>query len=300
MAIINAFTVDVEDYYQVSAFERHVSRDQWDQYESRVEANTQRMLSMLDKHDVKATFFVLGWVGDRYPQLVREIHQAGHEIASHGYWHRLIYKQTPEEFRDDIRLSRQVLEDIIGERVFIYRAPSFSVTEKSYWAIEILIEEGFSIDSSIFPIYHDRYGIPGAKSFPNQINTSVGSLWEFPPSVVHFAGQNLPVSGGGYFRLFPLFWTIRCLKKLGNFTGQPFIFYVHPWEIDPDQPRLFKNASLKSRFRHYINLGNTLRKLDSLLSNFRFGTVSAVIRNYSTQQGVSGAIPSLAHEKANF
>ncbi|MGD0516979.1 MAG: XrtA system polysaccharide deacetylase [Thermoguttaceae bacterium] len=298
MVITNAFTVDVEDYYHVSAFERYVPRDNWDRYESRVVTNTRRMLGLLDRHNVKATFFILGWVGQHYPQLVREIHQAGHEIASHGYWHRLIYNQTPEEFRDDIRLSRKLLEDIIGERVFIYRAPSFSVTEQSRWAIEILIEEGYSIDSSIFPIYHDRYGIPGAKPFLHQIDTSVGSLWEFPPSIVRLAGQNLPVSGGGYFRLFPLFWTTWCLKYIGRTTGQPFIFYVHPWETDPEQPRLFKNASLKSRFRHYINLRTTLQKLDMLLPNFRFGTVSEVIGNYAAQQGLSDAIPQLAHKKA--
>jgi polysaccharide deacetylase family protein (PEP-CTERM system associated) len=298
MAIINAFTVDVEDYYQVSAFKRHVSRDQWDQYESRIEANTRRMLSLLSRHGVKGTFFVLGWVGSRYPQLVREIHQAGHEIASHGYWHRLIYNQTPKEFRADIRLSRKVLEDIIGVQVYIYRAPSFSVTERSRWALEILVEEGFSVDSSVFPIYHDRYGIPGEKPFLHQIATPVGSLWEFPPSVVRFAGQNLPVCGGGYFRLFPLFWTIRCLKIIGHSTGQPFIFYVHPWEIDPDQPRIFKNASLKSQFRHYINLNKTEQKLDKLLSKFRFGTVSEVVGNYTTQQGLSDAIPRMADEKA--
>jgi polysaccharide deacetylase family protein (PEP-CTERM system associated) len=298
MVIINAFTVDVEDYYQVSAFERHVSRDQWDQYESRVVASTRRMLDLLERHDVKATFFILGWVGEHYPQLVREIHQAGHEIASHGYWHRLIYNQTPEEFRDDIRLSREVLEDIIGERVFIYRAPSFSVTEQSRWALDILVEEGFSIDSSIFPIHHDRYGIPGAKPFLHQIDTSAGSLWEFPPSVVRFAGQNLPVSGGGYFRLFPLFWTAWCLKKIGNSAGQPFIFYVHPWEIDPEQPRCFKNASRKSRFRHYINLRKTQQKLDALLPKYRFGTVSEVIRNYSKQQGLTDDNPRFMVEKA--
>ena len=265
---INAFTVDVEDYYQVSAFEPHVSRDRWGDYESRVEANTRIMLGLLDRHNVKATFFILGWVGERYPQLVRDIHQAGHEIASHGYWHRLIYNQTPEEFRDDIRRSRQVLEDIIGERVFIYRAPSFSVTEQSRWALDILVEEGFSIDSSIFPIHHDRYGIPDAKSFPHEINTSAGSLWEFPPSVVRFAGHNLPVSGGGYFRLFPLLWTVWCLKRIENSTRQPFIFYVHPWEIDPGQPRCFKDALPRSQFRHYINLEKTEQKLDASFPHF--------------------------------
>jgi polysaccharide deacetylase family protein (PEP-CTERM system associated) len=297
MVIVNAFTIDVEDYYQVSGFEDFISRDRWAQYESRVASNTGRMLSLLDRHGVKATFFVLGWVGNRYPQLVRDIHKAGHEIASHGYWHRLIYNQTPDEFRNDIRLSRKVLEDIIGQRVFIYRAPSFSITKRSSWALEILVEEGFAIDSSIFPIYHDRYGIPGAKTFPHQINTSAGTIWEFPPSVVRFAGQNMPVSGGGYFRLFPLFWTMWCLKRIENSTGQPFIMYVHPWEIDPDQPR-FNNASRKSRFRHYFNLRTTMQKLNALLPKFRFGTVSEVIGNCSIRQGLSHAIPCLADEKA--
>ena len=297
MPITNAFTVDVEDYYQVSAFERHVSRDQWNLYESRVEANTRRMLCLLSRHGVKATFFVLGWVGQHYPRLVREIHQAGHEIASHGYWHHLIYNQTPDEFRNDIRLSRKVLEDIIGVGVYIYRAPSFSITERSRWALEILVEEGFFVDSSIFPIYHDRYGIPGAKPFLHQITTPAGSLWEFPPSIVRFAGQNLPVSGGGYFRLFPLFWTMWCLKHIGLSSGQPFIFYVHPWEIDPEQPR-FNNASRKSRFRHYINLRKTQQKLDAILPKFRFAPVSEVIREYAAQQGTSNASPHIANEKA--
>jgi polysaccharide deacetylase family protein (PEP-CTERM system associated) len=294
--MVNAFTIDVEDYYQVSAFERHVPRDRWQQYESRVEANTARILSLLARHDVRATFFVLGWVAERCPQLVRDIHQAGHEIASHGYWHRLIYNQTREEFRDDVRRSRQVLEDIVGDRVYIYRAPSFSIVQQSRWALEILVEEGFFIDSSIFPIHHDRYGIPGAKPYLHRIKTSAGSIWEFPPSVVRLAGQNVPVGGGGYFRLFPLGWTVWCLKRIERSTRRPFIFYVHPWETDPEQPR-FNQASLKSRFRHYINLRKTLEKLDTLLPKFRFGTVSEVVNNYAAHQGLSDAIPHLANEK---
>ena len=202
--IVNAFTVDVEDYFQVSAFEKHIPRDQWDRWESRVEANTHRMLQLLDRHGVKATFFVLGWLGERYPQLVRDIHSCGHEIGSHGYWHRLIYRQSPAEFRADLRRSRDVLQDAIGQPVTAHRAASFSITKQSLWALEILVEEGFLVDSSIFPVRHDRYGIPGAEPRLHRLTTTAGYLWEFPPSVVRFAGLNVPVGGGGYFRLYPL------------------------------------------------------------------------------------------------
>jgi polysaccharide deacetylase family protein (PEP-CTERM system associated) len=285
--IVNLFSVDVEDYFQVSAFERYVQRKDWDKFECRVVPNTHRMLRLLARHNVRGTFFVLGWIAEHYPQLVRDIQHDGHEIASHGYWHRLIYEQTPEQFRADLRQASDVIQNITGTAINAYRAPSFSITKQSLWALEILVEEGYSVDFSIFPIHHDRYGIPDAKPFPHQINATAGSLWELPPSIVRFAGQNLPVSGGGYFRLFPLFLTMRCLKKIGRSTGQPFIFYVHPWEIDPEQPRLFKNASLKSKFRHYINLHKTIQKLDALLPSFRFGTVSEVIRNCSAQQDSS-------------
>jgi polysaccharide deacetylase family protein (PEP-CTERM system associated) len=199
--ILNAITVDVEDYYQVSAFEKCVHRSEWGQYESRVVRNTHRILQLLDRHRVKATFFILGWVAKRAPQLVRDIHACGHEIGSHGYWHRLIYRQSPEEFRTDIRQSRGVLQDILGMPVLAYRAPSFSITAQSLWALQILVEEGFRVDSSVFPIHHDRYGIPGAKRTLHRMTTDVGPLWEFPPPVARLAGMNLPVGGGGYFRL---------------------------------------------------------------------------------------------------
>ncbi len=237
-AIVNAFTVDVEDYYMVSGFEKHISRDQWGEFESRVVPNTKRILRLLDAHDVKATFFVLGWVARHHPELVREIHAAGHEIGSHGYWHHLIYRQTPDEFRDDLRASRDVIEAAIDQRVEIYRAPSFSITEKSRWALDILTEEGFRIDSSIYPIHHDRYGIADAEPGLHQIATPTGPLWEFPPSVVSWKEVNLPVGGGGYFRLYPLPLTIRWLRQINRDGQRPFVFYVHPWEIDPDQPRI--------------------------------------------------------------
>jgi polysaccharide deacetylase family protein (PEP-CTERM system associated) len=274
--ILNAFSVDVEDYFQVSAFEKHVRRDQWDRWESRVEANTHRILRLLDQHGVKATFFLLGWIGERYPQLVRDIHACGHEIGSHGYWHRLIYEQTPAEFRADLRRSRDVLEDTIGQRVTAHRAASFSITEKSLWALEILVEEGFLVDSSIFPIRHDRYGIPGAEPRLHRMTTPAGPLWEFPPSVARFAGLNVPVSGGGYFRLYPLRLTLRLLRRINRREGQPFVFYLHPWEVDPGQPRMHA-ASRTSRFRHYVNLGRNERKLDRLLRHFRFGRLCDVV-----------------------
>jgi len=276
MQILNAFTVDVEDYYQVSAFEKHVRRDQWDHWESRVEANTRRMLALLDRHNVKCTFFVLGWVAERYPRLVQEMHTCGHEIASHGYWHRLIYEQSPRDFRDDLCYSRNVLEDTIGARVTAYRAASFSITRRSLWALEILAEEGFSVDSSIFPIRHDRYGIPGAEPRLHRLTTPAGVLWEFPASVVRIARMRLPVSGGGYFRLFPLVWTRYCLRRINHREQQPFVFYVHPWEIDPDQPRIPARSKL-SRFRHYVGLSKSANKLERLLECFRFGTVRDVI-----------------------
>jgi len=257
-------------------FEKHVRRDQWDHWESRVEANTHRILRLLDQHGVKATFFLLGWIGERYPQLVRDIHACGHEIGSHGYWHRLIYQQTPAEFRADLRRSREVLEDTIGQRVTAHRAASFSITEKSLWALEILVEEGFLVDSSIFPIRHDRYGIPGAEPRLHCLTTAAGPLWEFPPSVARFAGLNVPVSGGGYFRLYPLRLTLRLLRRINRRERQPFVFYLHPWEVDPGQPRMHA-ASRTSRFRHYVNLGRNERKLDRLLRRFRFGRLCDVV-----------------------
>jgi polysaccharide deacetylase family protein (PEP-CTERM system associated) len=272
MDLVNAFTVDVEDYFQVSAFEKDIARDQWSQYTSRVVANTHRILDLLACHDVKATFFVLGWVAKRFPQLLRDIHGAGHEIGCHSHEHRLIYNQTPDQFRDDLRRSLGAIQDACEAPITAYRAPSFSITRQSLWALEILAEEGFLIDSSIFPTHHGRYGIPDAEPRFHRINTSAGPLWEFPPSVVRFCRLNLPVSGGGYFRLYPLSWTVHCLRKI-NRTKQPFVFYIHPWEVDPDQPKL-KAGSRLSQLRHHVNLSRTYEKLERLLTRFRFGTLS--------------------------
>jgi len=277
MSILNAFTVDVEDYYQVSAFENLVQRTDWNSYESRVVANTRRILRLLARFEVEGTFFVLGWTAKRFPHLVREIRRDGHEIGSHGYWHRLIYRQTPDEFRADVVQSKTILQDILGEPVRSYRAPSFSVTRESLWALDILSEEGFHFDSSVFPVRHDRYGIPDANPEIHAIKTRTGMIREFPPSVARVGMFRLPVSGGGYFRLYPLALTTHLLTHLNDRSARPFMFYIHPWELDPLQPRI-ASGSLKSRLRHYVNLSTTQVKLEGLLGRFRFGKMSDVIR----------------------
>jgi polysaccharide deacetylase family protein (PEP-CTERM system associated) len=274
-ALLHALTIDVEDYFQVSGFERQVRREDWENYPSRVVASTMRLLEILDEHQIKATFYILGWVADRFPHLARDIFAAGHEIGSHSYWHRLIYHLSPADFRRDLRQSRDLLADQIGVKVTTYRAPSFSITRDSTWALEILAAEGFESDSSIFPTRHDRYGIPGAPQRIFQIQTAAGPVWEFPMAVADVAGLQVPVSGGGYFRLYPLAWTIRWLRQIET-TGRPFLFYLHPWEIDPDQPRLSAGSSL-SRWRHRVNLHRTEEKLRSLLKAFRFGRVCDVL-----------------------
>jgi polysaccharide deacetylase family protein (PEP-CTERM system associated) len=273
---VNAFTIDVEEHFQVSAFEVAIPREQWDKLPSRVVANTRRLLALLDCHGVKATFFVLGWTAKRHPALVREIEAAGHEIASHGFWHRIIYEQSPAEFRADIRLGRDVLQDIVGRRVTAYRAPSFSITRRSLWAREILVEEGFEVDSSVFPVRHDRYGIPDAPLDIHCIDTPAGPLWEFPPSVARVGGMRLPVGGGGYFRLYPLRLTTALLRRIHRVDRRPFLFYVHPWEVDPSQPRIAARSWL-SRFRHYIHLSGTEAKLSALFQQFRFAPLGEVI-----------------------
>jgi len=275
----NAFTVDVEDYYHVSAFESVVSRAQWEHYPSRVVKNTHRLLDLLEKKQVRATFFILGWVADKYPDLIRDVQRAGHEIGCHSYWHRLIYLMTPEQFREDLILSKDLLEQITGTPVCSYRAPSFSITQQSLWALDILAEQGFRYDSSIFPIVHDRYGIPSAERLPHSLPTQAGNLLEFPPSVYRILKQNVPVSGGGYFRLFPLQFSSYCLNQVNHSTGSPFMFYIHPWELDPDQPRI--PASRMSRFRHYVNLGRTEEKVGRMLDQFQFSSMSEVLDQLS-------------------
>lgn len=281
--ILNAFTVDVEDYYHVSAFARTVRPAEWDQYPSRVVASTQRVLDLLETAGVRGTFFVLGWVAHRFPRLVRDIQRAGHEIGCHSYWHRLVYEQTPEQFRDDLRLGCAAIEDVTGSPVTLYRAPSFSIVRRSLWAMDVLAEEGIRIDSSIFPVRHDRYGIPDAERFPHRIQARSGAIWEFPPSIHAMGKVQLPVGGGGYFRLYPLRFSIHCLRRINEVCGQPFLFYVHPWELDPDQPRL--PGSMLARFRHRVNLTGTARKLARLLDAFRFGTLTESLERSASACG---------------
>jgi polysaccharide deacetylase family protein (PEP-CTERM system associated) len=268
---LNALTVDVEDYYHVSAFEAIAPREHWDSFESRIVGSTGKLLDLLERLSVKATFFVLGWVADRNPGLVRAIHAAGHEVACHGYWHRLVYRQTPAEFRADLCRARDLLQDITGERVTAYRAPSFSITRQSLWALDVLIEEGFEFDSSVYPTYHDRYGLPGAPARPHTIQRPAGVIHEFPLAIWRKLGYPLPVGGGGYFRLYPYRMTRLGLRSL-NARGTPFAAYIHPWELDSDQPRL--SPGRLRAFRHYVGLRRTERKLERLLNDFRLGTLS--------------------------
>jgi polysaccharide deacetylase family protein (PEP-CTERM system associated) len=232
MTMRNALTIDVEDYFQVSGFERDIRREDWETYPSRVAQNTRRILSLLDDRGVKATFFVLGWVAERYPELVREIDDAGHEIGSHSYWHRLVYTLSPSAFRDDLCRSRDVLQTVTGKSIISYRAPSFSITSESLWALDILADEGFKVDASVFPIRHHRYGIPDAPCHPYVHEAASGLLWEFPSSVCRIAKKNFPISGGGYFRLLPYHLTARLLRHVNTQFKQPFMFYIHPWELE--------------------------------------------------------------------
>ena len=250
--IVNAMSIDVEDYFHVSVFDGLVPRSQWDSMESRVKANTLRLLEIFDEFKVRSTFFVLGWVGRRHPDLVSTIARAGHEVASHGYAHRLIYDQTPAAFREDVRRAKGLLEEAAGRVVCGYRAPSYSITPRSLWALDILAEEGYTYDSSIFPIRHDRYGIPVSGRRPYRIVRGTRSLIEVPGSTTKIGPVNLPVAGGGYFRLLPYWWTRWGISRVNRLEHRPAVFYLHPWEIDPGQPRL--PAGRLGRFRHYRNI----------------------------------------------
>jgi len=274
----NALTIDVEDYFHVTAFDRLVSQCDWDAFSSRVVASTRRLLKLLDRHHVRATFFVLGWVAFRNPRLVREIHGAGHEIGCHSYWHRRVTGMTPDEFRKDLALARAVISDITAMPVLAYRAPSFSITRRTLWAFDILAEQGIRYDSSIFPVYHDRYGIPDAASVPHRIATRSGEVLEFPLSVARFWKLKVPVCGGGYFRLLPFPWTVHGLRRIHAQQSHPFVFYIHPWEIDPAQPRVPGASWLQ--WRHYVNLATTESKFDELLANFQFGRLGDVLEGW--------------------
>jgi len=272
----------VEDYFHVSAFERVISPESWSRWPSTVERNTQRLLELFDEAGIKSTFFVLGWVAERHASLIEDIHRRGHEIASHGYSHRLIYRQDPMVFREETRRSKQLLEDIVQAPVIGYRAASYSITRQSLWALDILADLGFEWDSSIFPVYHDRYGIPDSPTKPYRITTASGtSLLEFPLTTARVLGYRMPAAGGGYFRLYP-YWLSRWLLNRARTEQQTAIFYLHPWEIDADQPRV-PGASLLSRFRHYNNLEHCLPRLRQLMSDFNFSTVRDALQALSVQ-----------------
>ena len=342
---MNVLSIDLEEYFMVSAFEGVVNRENWVHYPSRIERNTYDLLDILneyqcnkpnklhklnqpDKPDqpkephnpITATFFCLGWVAERFPQLIKEIHFQGHEIASHGYNHRMITSMSHEEFREDVRKSKAILEDLIGERIFGYRAPSYSITRQTLWALEILAEEGYLYDSSIFPIHHDRYGIPDAPrnpfyikfgdadilsqlKTPKYLNKIIRSdvirgeesnsdtkdpepyafypmpgnfFIEFPISTLRFFGLNIPIVGGGYFRFFPLWFTLWAVRRVPLNDNAPLIFYIHPWEIDPVQPKVH-GISLISRFRHYSNIKKTEGRLKKLLRVIPFSSFCKIL-----------------------
>jgi polysaccharide deacetylase family protein (PEP-CTERM system associated) len=289
--MLNALTIDVEDYFHVAAFAQQIDPAGWDHFPRRVDANTNRLLKILAEHNVQATFFVLGWVAERCPDLIRRIEGSGHSVGCHGYWHQTIYSGNPETFRRDVRRAKAVIEDLLGRQVASYRAPSYSITGKTSWALMILAEEGFEYDSSVFPINHDLYGIPDAPRFPYlNILANGRAIKEFPPSTLRFCGTNFPVAGGGYLRLLPYTLTAAAIRRLNGREKQPVMVYLHPWEIDPDQPRI--PSSWRSKFRHYQNLQSTERKLINLLRDFSFTTMEQVLAGRSLEiQSVSVNAP---------
>lgn len=272
--LINALTVDVEDYFQVSAFENYIARADWDRMPCRVEHNTHRILELFDQSGVKATFFTLGWIAERYPRLVERIVAHGHELACHGYAHIRVTQQTPDEFRQDVSRAKKLLEDIGGVEVKGYRAASYSIGSQNLWALAVLQEAGFYYSSSIYPIKHDLYGMPEAPRFAFKPCASDGLL-EIPVTTFQIGAKKFPCGGGGYFRLFPYRFSKWALKRVNQKDGQPCVFYFHPWEIDPDQPKLY-GIGLKTRFRHYLNLKRMEGRLKKLLGDFKWSTMQAV------------------------
>jgi polysaccharide deacetylase family protein (PEP-CTERM system associated) len=281
-------SIDVEDYFHVEAFSDVASRSQWDSYPCRVEENTRKILDLLDEYNVRGTFFILGWVAERYPTLVRDIVTRGHEAACHSYWHRLVYNLTSDEFREDTRRAKETIEQAAGTAVYGYRAPSYSITRKSLWALDILAEAGFTYDSSIFPIHHDIYGIPDSPRSPFWLKTTAGPLLECPITTFVWRGRNMPVGGGGYLRIFPYWYTNFGIRSTLR-EGLPLIVYFHPWEIDPEQPRLA--GRLKSRLRHYTNLGRMETRLRKLLQSMPFTSFrdSEIAQTMNESILVSGA-----------
>jgi len=281
-------TVDVEDYFHVAAFSKVIDTCKWSEYPSRVERNTDILLELFKSKNIKATFFVLAWVAERYPQIVKAIVEQGHELASHGYSHQLVYEQGPDIFREETHKSKIILEDIGQRPVQGYRAASYSITAKSLWALDILAELGFVWDSSIFPVRHDNYGMPNSPEKPYQIKTDHGILTEFPLTTAKVMGLSIPAAGGGYFRQYPYFVSKYLFNRASLNQTRPQIFYLHPWEIDPDQPRV-EGASWFSRFRHYTNIQRCLPRLERLVDDFSFSTVSDSLLGVNTSQTVNAS-----------
>ena len=285
-SVINAMTVDVEDYFQVSAFDPHIPRESWDHIPRRVELNTNKLLELFGSYNIRATFFTLGWVAERHPGMVRRIVDCGHELACHGYGHVRITQQTPRQFREDVDNAKKLLEDISGYPVIGYRAPSYSIGRATLWALDILDELGFKYSSSIYPVKHDLYGMPEAPRFCFEPAGTTGLL-ELPVTTIRLFGRNFPCGGGGYFRLLPYALSRWAMTRVNSADNQPCIFYFHPWEIDPDQPRQ-EGIGPKTRFRHYLNLSRMERRLRRLLEDFRWDTVTNVFlgtRNVSSPGG---------------
>lgn len=292
--LAHILSVDVEDYFQVEAFASQVSRESWDNWPSRVVANTQRVLDLFDVHQAKGTFFFVGWVAARFPHLVREVQTRGHELACHSYWHRTVYSLSPEEFREDTRRAKRVIEDAAGVAVQGYRAPSWSITKECLWALDILAEEGFTYDSSIYPIHHDLYGVPGAKRFPYTHGGGTGrELLEFPPATLRFLGTNFPVAGGGYLRIFPSAYTEIAFRRFEKNYRERLVVYLHPWEVDPEQPRIA--GSLKSRLRHYTNLRWMEAKVSAVLKRHKFARFADVL----AEEGVKSASAQLQSDETS-
>ena len=278
---MNVLTVDVEDHFHVEAFAEHIPQDQWDLHESRVVRNVARILELFARHDAKGTFFMLGWVAKKFPGLSKQIAAAGHEIGCHSFAHQRLQGMTPEQFRIDLRKATRCLEDQIQQPIRCYRAPSFSVVKSTFWALDILAEEGYTIDSSVFPVRHDLYGVPDGPRFPHLQETFSGNrIFEFPPSTIRCGSANVGVAGGGYLRFLPYNVTRWAVRRINEVEGQSAMVYFHPWEIDSNQPRI--QAGFRSRVRHYTNLSSTHRKIERLLEDFKFTTLSDACTVYSS------------------
>jgi polysaccharide deacetylase family protein (PEP-CTERM system associated) len=294
----NALTFDIEDYFQVSAFDDHVEKDQWEHMPSRVEANTTKVLDLLSEAECQATFFVLGWVAKTHPRLIHEIANRGHEVACHSLEHRRVYQMTPEEFAADTRAAKQVLEDAGGVAVRGYRAPSFSINMRSLWAFEILAELGFQYDSSIYPVKHPNYGIPEFSRFPFFVRTAAGDVMEFPMSTVEITRLRAPVAGGAYFRFLPYSYTRWSIRYLNEFENRSACVYLHPWEIDPGQPRM--DVSFSARLRHYIGLRKVEGKVRHLLSDFEFRSIGSLIEEIKRRDPLPPTVDlsRMSHDQA--